>query len=270
MNCKICQSPSQPLFNTKVLKKYDVQYYKCTSCSFIQTEKPYWLEEAYGSAITKLDVGLIYRNLELSKTLERILLQKHFNPNGKFIDYGGGYGMYVRLMRDKGFDFYRQDNYCENIFAEYFDIDDLQSTEKFELLTSFEVFEHLANPEDEIKTMLTLSDSIFFSTELQPGNSPAQPEDWWYFVPETGQHIAFYTVKALQHLADHFSLNFYTNGVNLHLFTKKTFAENPFITKRLSKIDRIKNRIFPPKNAVVKMNSLMTADFNYIKNLINK
>ena len=67
MNCKICDNNTNPIFKTKVLNKYDVEYFKCTQCSFIQTEKPYWLDESYSNAITQLDIGLANRNYDLAK-----------------------------------------------------------------------------------------------------------------------------------------------------------------------------------------------------------
>ena len=54
--------------------------------------------------------------------------------------------MFVRIMRDKGFNFYRQDIHCQNLFAKHFDISNIKITEKFDLLTAIEVFEHLEDP----------------------------------------------------------------------------------------------------------------------------
>ena len=46
-----------------------------------------------------------------------------FKSNGSIVDYGGGYGLLVRLMRNSGFDFYRYDPYCANFFAKGFEVD---------------------------------------------------------------------------------------------------------------------------------------------------
>ena len=101
--------------------KYDVTYYQCESCRFIQTEQPYWLNEAYSSAITHLDIGLLSRNLYLMNEIPR-LIDGLFPESKRYLDFGGGYGVFVRLMRDLGYDFFRFDTYCENIFADFFDI----------------------------------------------------------------------------------------------------------------------------------------------------
>ena len=195
INCKICSSSIKHIFNSKVLDKYDVGYYQCINCGFIQTDEPHWLEEAYNSAITSLDLGLISRNVEYSDKISKLILN-NFDINAKFLDYAGGYGMFTRLMRDKGFDYYHQDKFCVNLYAQNFELDDLPKKTKFEFVTAFEVFEHFNNPTEEIKKIFEHSDKIIFSTELQPDLKIESVDDWWYFTPETGQHIAFYSKKA--------------------------------------------------------------------------
>src|SRR6187551_714050 len=139
VKCKICASATSDLFSAKVLGKYDVKYFKCNNCGFVQTQEPYWLQEAYSSAITVQDIGLVSRNY-LYAQICRSIIKLFFSRKTKFLDYGGGYGMFVRLMRDKGFDFYRYDTYCKNMFAEGFDD---KGELDYELITAFEVFEHL-------------------------------------------------------------------------------------------------------------------------------
>jgi hypothetical protein len=256
--CKICGNESSKLTDAQVLGKYKVVYFQCGNCGFIQTEEPYWLEEAYSSAITKLDIGLIWRNLHYSEIIEKII-KLNLNPHAKFIDYGGGYGMFVRLMRDKGFDFYRQDIYCENLFAEYFDISDLAEGQRFEALTTFEVFEHLNEPLPEIEKMLALSDTIIFSTELQPTSHPT-PQDWWYYVPETGQHISLYSRTALMNLANRFKLYYYTDNYSLHIFSKEQLIQNPF-SERKGPQFRWKSK----KQKPIELKSLLMKDFELIK-----
>jgi hypothetical protein len=46
-------------------------------------------------------------------------------------------------------------------------------------------------------------------------------DDWWYYAPETGQHVSFYSQAALRRLADRLSLNLYSNGRTVHLLTKR-------------------------------------------------
>ena len=105
MRCKICQTESVHFGQALLLDKYQVQYFRCPKCGFIQTEEPHWLSEAYSEALVAFDVGVMQRNLEFSaRTAAAISL---IFPSGKkFLDYGGGHGTFVRLMRDRGFNFF--------------------------------------------------------------------------------------------------------------------------------------------------------------------
>ena len=48
--------------------------------------------------------GTVDRNLRLSGIMQT-LMQQYFDADGAFLDYGGGYGLVVRLMRERRFDF---------------------------------------------------------------------------------------------------------------------------------------------------------------------
>ncbi|WP_353720233.1 class I SAM-dependent methyltransferase [Dyadobacter sp. 676] len=217
------------------------------------------MNEAYNSAITSLDIGLVGRNIGISKRLSSLILS-HFDREGHFLDYGGGYGMLVRIMRDCGFDFHRFDTYCENIFARHFDLHD-SSVRKFELLTAFELFEHLENPVEELEKMLEFSDSIFFSTELVPARKLTSARDWWYFTPETGQHIALYSERSLDTLARKFGCNFYTDGRTLHLITRRRINPSLFRLSLNPKVAQLVTKVRSQK-------SLLSNDFDFIRNSI--
>ncbi len=225
MKCKICDSSAQALARAKVLNKYDVQYVQCNNCGFIQTEEPYWLDQAYTNAITSSDLGLVGRNIHLARR-SKTTLGVLFDRDAKFIDYGGGYGLFVRIMRDHGFNFYRYDKFCDNLFAKGFDSDPGGNGE-YAAATAFEVFEHLADPISEIEKILSFSSSILFSTVLIPPANP-KPGEWWYYGLEHGQHVALYTYQSLKQVAKRFGLHLYSNRSTLHLLTPKTISPLTF------------------------------------------
>ena len=217
--CNVCNCNLTFFARSKVLNKYEIDYFRCEVCGFIQTESPFWLEKAYSRVINRSDVGLVARNIQLSG-VTRSLISTSFNPDGDFLDYGGGYGLFVRLMRDAGYKFHYYDKYSqENHFARGMETL-LDVNSEFELVTAFEVLEHLADPVGEIAKMLALSRNLVVTTQVIP-SPPPKPEEWWYYGLDHGQHISFYTLKSLSKLAENFSLNFYSNQSDFHLFTEK-------------------------------------------------
>ncbi len=221
MNCKICNSPTFSMAHAPVLGKFPVEFFHCYRCGFVQTETPYWLSEAYSEAIAACDVGLVDRNISLYRVTQAII-STLFDPSGQFLDWGGGFGLFVRLMRNEGFDFFRYDKYCPNIFSKGLDIDLAEVNLEFGMITAFEVFEHLENPMDELNSMLSFSNTVLFST-LLISDDPPPVDKWWYYALETGQHIAFYTLKSLQIMGREFGMNLYSNGSGLHMLTVKRF-----------------------------------------------
>jgi Methyltransferase domain len=243
MECKICRRETEFLWKARILGKYDIAYFKCPFCAFIQTEPAYWLAEAYAGVIADTDIGYVTRNILYSGWVDRIA-RLSFADVRRFLDYGGGYGLFVRLMRDRGFDFYRQDLYCENIFARSFDLEDLRlggDEGRFGLLTSFEVFEHLDNPRQELDKMFGYADSILFSTELQPRQPLKDIKDWWYFAPHMGQHVALYGLRTLETIATAYGCHLYSDGRNLHLLTRRKLAFNS--VKWVSLVGRVTDKV---------------------------
>ncbi|BAY97938.1 putative glycosyl transferase [Tolypothrix tenuis PCC 7101] len=217
-NCPICSSKRDVYFKATIINKYEVSYLYCNNCGLLQTEYPYWLEEAYSSAIADADTGLVARNIAISKRLACIIFF-FFDPQGRYLDVAGGYGMLTRLMRDIGFDFYWSDLYCENILAKGFEAS--TTTNEFCAITAFEVLEHIYNPIEFIQKSIkdAGTSTIIFSTDLFEGNPP-KPENWWYYAFNTGQHISFYQARTIQFIADKLSMFFYSYKT-IHILTYK-------------------------------------------------
>jgi len=83
-----------------LLKKYTVKYFQCSLCGYAQTEEPYWLKEAYDSPINDSYTGMMMGNLWHGNMTTTLI----FNKKGLFLDYDGGYRVFVRLVGDIGFD----------------------------------------------------------------------------------------------------------------------------------------------------------------------
>lgn len=256
MQCKICGQRSAEVFRAEVLKKYDVAYYRCPACDFMQTEEPHWLDEAYSSAISDLDLGPVNRAITGAQIVEGMILAG-FDPDGKFIDWGGGYGMFTRLMRDRGYDFFWQDRYCQNLFAKHFVADG----DAYELMTCFEVFEHLVQPMAEIENMLARSANVLFTTQVPPARLTSAAE-WWYLTPAHGQHVAIYSVESLRVIARTFGLHLSTDDAGLHLLSRKPFPGAMFkVIARNGKAANVMRRL---RRKMHHKRSLLGQDFHAV------
>jgi hypothetical protein len=245
VQCKICSSEASYFGRFIVLRKHPVDYFCCPRCGFVQTEDPFWLKEAYTESINTTDVGMISRNLVCAK-MSKAIISSFFNTHGKFLDFGGGYGVFVRMMRDLGFDFYWHDKHCVNLFAKDYEAANILK-DNYDLLTAFEVLEHLQNPMSEIEEMSRLSDHILFSTQLVPTDNP-KPDQWWYYGREHGQHISFYSLRSLHLIAERLKTNCYSNGSTFHMFSKKHISPSLFKLVMKGKVASILNFLKPGRS----------------------
>jgi hypothetical protein len=152
-------------------------------------------------------------------------------------------------MRDKGFNFYWSDLHATNDYARGFES---KEGSTYDFLTAFEVLEHLTDPIDDLSKLMSLSDNVFVSTCLVPQQAPPL-HDWWYYVPTTGQHIAFYTAESLRILANRFGRNLLSVGP-YHLFTTQPKSS---LLYRLSNNFRIAGVV----NRIYRRPSLVDSDF---------
>ena len=231
-NCKVCNSKNISRRETLTFFKKEISLFSCNNCYFTFTEKPYWLDLSYSKVINDTDIGLLQRNIFNTEIV--IAFLKHFKINLPIIDIAGGYGVLVRLLRDKGIDAYWEDEYCENIFANNFEhiID-----RTYGLATGFEFVEHIENPIEELnKIFKTKSENFLFSTLLLPNPIP-KANDWWYYGQEHGQHISFYRLETLNFIGNRLKKRVSSNGNNYHFIGN--FKINTLRFKLLIKFRKI-------------------------------
>ncbi len=251
MECNVCKKDTVEIFEGIILGRYKVKYYFCPHCEHLQTEKPYWLDEAYKEPIAPEDTGILQRNLN-NRVVTASVISCFYDGDKKFLDYAGGYGIFVRLMRDVGFDFVWADKYSQNLFAKNFEY----NNDKIELMTAFEVMEHLENPMEELERMFSISPEILFTQNVLP--LPVQ-RNWWYFAPNSGQHISFYTNKTLDFMAETFGKK-HLCCQEYHLFTEKDIEQEAFEQV-------IKNSAHVYLQNAVDYKSRIASDMEYVINL---
>ena len=118
-----------------------------------------------------------------------------------------------RLLRDQGYDARVFDAYAKNDLARGFEDNGANP----DILCSFEVAEHFANPKSDMATMFGRhAQLMIIGTETYRSQGP----DWWYISPETGQHVFFYSPDGMSFLARTHGYHYERVG-NLHFFLNR-------------------------------------------------
>jgi hypothetical protein len=227
-HCKICGKNSKEIFQETILKSYLISYFQCINCGFVQTEKPFWLPEAYKDSMNLGDTGQVKRNFINSIKVKNII-DNCLDPKKHFLDYAGGYGLFTRTMRDFGYSFYWEDLYTSNLLAKGFSTQ-TKSIDWFEAITVFECFEHWENPIIEISNLFSRTDTIIFTTNLI--SNPLPSKDWWYYGFDHGQHISFFSYNTMKFLETKFDCILYSKA-GVHILSKRKINNLLFITSIL-------------------------------------
>jgi Methyltransferase domain len=209
--CRLCGGHLAPKFSRILLHKYEVRYFECDRCVSLQTESPYWLDDAYGSNLSILDSGAAQRNLQ--NLAAAYLVSKLFRVRDA-LDFGGGDGLLCRLLRDYNVNCYVKDKYAVPTYSQGFTEPDFGAPN---LVLAFEVLEHFAAPARELENLFQSRPKVLLaSTEIYD----RQRADWWYLASESGQHVFFYSEKAVQIIAERFGYSSLLSGGFL-LFVRK-------------------------------------------------
>jgi len=217
MRCRLCGRETAPLFERTVLGKHRVRFHQCASCGLTQTDEPTWLGEAYVDPIHPTDTGILARNLGARRVVATFLHLSGIR-NEPCLDYAGGYGIFTRLMRDVGFEYFWMDPYATNTLARGFEWTPGPAAPR--AVTAFELLEHFVRPLEEFRRIAELgADWIVMSTELHRGSKPAS--DWQYLSVESGQHVAFYRPDTLERLGRETGYPHVITGPFFQLFARK-------------------------------------------------
>src|SRR5215203_7295390 len=208
--CRLCGAPAVFWSRKRILDRHDVNYYLCSGCGSLQTESPFWLEEAYNISGIGGDVGAAQRTIDLMLKTSALLDQIKLPAGAECIDFGGGLGLFTRLMRDRGFNFLSYDLYARPFFSDRHSLTSMAGRSPA-VVTAFEVLEHFPDPAEDLQRLFeSRPPLVIATTELFTG----QAETWPYFATEGGQHIFFYSPRAMAQVANQFGYSLaYVSGL---------------------------------------------------------
>jgi hypothetical protein len=224
--CRLCAGPTKQVWRHMILGKYDVGYFECDICGSLQTDEPYWLEEAYADSGTGFDTGACQRSFDCTLAMSAALELIGFPRNSECLDYGAGTGIYARMMRDRGWSYFAHEKYASPYYMDKFRAE--PEDKKWAMISAFEVFEHLPTPSETFDLILgSAKDYVFFTTDLWE----RQGHDWVYLTPIQGHHIFFYTRRALEMAALKYCYEFHDLGF-VKCFARPDSREKLSLLKR--------------------------------------
>lgn len=214
--CRLCGGPTIRKFEATLLDRYAVGYWRCDQCRSLQTDPPTWLDEAYRDTIPVYDTGMVSRTLQMTQLTAFMLHWAGVGEQMPCLDFGGGNGLFCRMMRDQGFNFLNYDRYATPYYCTGFSVAP-DSPQKFDVVTSFELFEHLPDPRTDLEEVLRFQPKLWLlSTQLYRGEGP----DWEYLSCKTGRHVFFYAPEALALFGARHGYEFLP-GRQIHMFLRK-------------------------------------------------
>jgi len=138
------------------------------------------------------------------------------------VDWGAGHGLLTRLLRSRGIDAVWHDPLSPNIHAKGFEFVPGSEPESTTVAVMVEVLEHLERPVQELSRAMseTHSELLAVTTVLAP---PSITPDWWYLLPDTGQHILFLRERSMRVLAERLATSYWGMG-SWHVFSRGRFS----------------------------------------------
>lgn len=208
--CLVCSTPTAAVLTLSVFGR-DRELHQCPSCEAAYYPEVDWLGEAYSTAISAYDTGIVERCFDIANVLTAFMLGR---SRDRVVDFGGGIGLLARIMRDRGFNFFSWDPMADYRLP-------LPTTDRdsSDMVTMIEVLEHLQRPMLECEQLSNRSRLIFISTHLIP--KEGLHKEWSYLQPESGQHIFFCTRRTLNVMASTMGMEVTSNGKNLHVFSSR-------------------------------------------------
>jgi hypothetical protein len=215
--CPICNSSASTLLEYKVRHENDAILVKCHKCSFMFVHNPHWLAASFRETLQPLDIGAVERCSIVLDFAQAVITTLGVS-RPKVIDWGGGYGLLTRMARDRGLNFANFDPYVTPLFSAPAN---LKRMCKADLIVVSEVFLHMEQPVEVLNELLTFAHTVIVTAVVPPN---LLSSDWWYLMPATGQHVAFYPLPTLEKLAEMTKTVLTSDKRFFHVFSKRQLS----------------------------------------------
>jgi hypothetical protein len=196
-----------------------IPYYECRHCGFIFTNAfdhwttEQWRKHVYNDEYLLADPPFLSERPTRNAQMVAGLFHREL-PEISILDVGGGNGKMTDELRERGADIQSHDPIYGN--------NTIPRDRHFDLITSFEVVEHVPHHRQEewIRSVASLLRKTPFarfllSTEvLQPHLSLS----WWYICPRNG-HISIHSPRSLEILAAGVGMDVYSINPSMHLLS---------------------------------------------------
>jgi len=199
-----------------------VYYHRCPACAFVLApEFGGWTEQEfqqhiYNDSYVEIDPDYVSRRpLSNAEFVQQLLGASRADI--RHLDYGGGSGLLSETLRGHGWNSSSYDPFPRNE-------QQIGALGKFNLITAFEVFEHVPDVAELMSNLTSLMEDecmVIFSTLLSDGQIQANSRlTWWYASPRNG-HISLFSKQSLTLLAEQRGLQFGSfNNVTHCLFNR--------------------------------------------------
>lgn len=229
-HCLICQSK-----NISGLVGYEAAHLvKCDQCSFVfakQIPTAQELVDHYSKTYSRED---FLSPITVKRYHELLDKFEPYRKTNKLLDVGCGVGYFLDVARERGWEVYGTEFTDESMRINRdkgFNMNQgpLKATnyapESFDIITSFEVIEHINNPDEEmnqIKTILRQGGLFYCTTPNFNSLSRHQLKGQWNVIvyPE---HLSYYTPKSMDYLLKHHGFHkkeVLTTGISITRYKK--------------------------------------------------
>lgn len=229
VTCPVCAAPALPLDSVDFNKSCEedrglklprsgvlVQYHLCDGCGFcFAPEFSAWTFRDFEQRIYNGDYETVDPDYKFTRPAGNANLLAGLFSAAKIshLDYGGGSGLLSKQLREKGWDSQTYDPYVDRSVS-------VRGIGPFDLVTAFEVFEHVPDVNvlfDDLQTLVKVDGAIMFSTLLSDGEiGRHRPLTWWYASPRNG-HISLFSAQSLRLCLNRRGFNFASASANLHV-----------------------------------------------------